>query len=116
MYEAVETSRLTNAILSVVPDTFVRDYIGGGGFLQIRRREKIVYSHDSDESYRVPAETLCILRPGWTPRSAIMAGAKMLSPGWQIEMRKMEKHIEPEQREAIERAIGFPIFRKARGD
>ncbi len=112
MYEAIETSRIINAFLRCVPGTFVRDYVGTGGFLQIRRGRRLIASNDSNEVYETAAETLCTLNPGWTPRTTFVKGVVTKNPGWQVQMRVAGKKLSPYERRKIEKHLGFPIFDK----
>lgn len=106
---------MINAVLASVPGTFVRDYLHNGGFLQIRRGRKEVGSADSNEVYSVPAETLCYFQPGWTPRTTFVKGAVTKVPGWQVQARLLWGRLNPDERKRVERKLGFPLFRMARG-
>ena len=113
MYESVNTARLARAFVDNVPGCFIRDYTETGGFLQIRRRLKTVGSHDNTDVYTVPAETICTLNRGETPRPTLYKNGRIEAMGWQVQMRVARNHLEPDEISGIERDIGFPIFRKA---
>lgn len=115
VYQAITTNRIIAAVLNNVPGTFVRDYTAGKGFLQIRRGNKEVASHDSNERYSVPAETIMTLAPGWTPRTTFVKQAVTIRPGWQVQARVAAQKLTPCQIRHIERELGFPMFRQARG-
>lgn len=115
MYEAITTSRIINAILHAVPDTFVRDYTANKGFLQVRRGRKEVASEDSNWVYSVPAETIMTLAPGWTPRTTFAKQAVTIRPGWQVQARVAAQKLTVSQQRMVERELGFPMFRMARG-
>ena len=115
MYQAIYTNRIISAFLKNVPGTFVRDYLHNGGFLQVLRGGKVVRSWDSNETYAVPAQQLCYLAPGWTPRTTFVKGVVTKRPGWQVQMREAGKKLRPEEIKKIERDLGFPIFQQAKG-
>ena len=116
MYEAITTNRIITAILNAVPGTFVRDYTWNRGFLQVRRGRKEVGSNDSNEVYSVPAQTIITLAPGWTPRTTFVKGAVTVRPGWQVQARVAAQKLTVAEQRKVERELGFPMFRMARGN
>lgn len=101
MHQGIETAKLIDAIVRSVPGSYVRDYRESGGYLTVCRGYKTIRNESDGSNHVFPAELLCNLTPGWTPRPTLMLGSRPLYPGWQQELRKLGRVITAKQRGRI---------------
>ena len=110
---SIDSSKLVNTILRNVPGTYVRDYTGNQGYLTICRGYLTMYDRwkDTDKfSTAIPAETLCALPPGNVQASSLYDGARLMRPGWRIEMRRARRLMSDGQARRIEKELRMRVF------
>ena len=110
MYEAIETSEILRALKRNVPGIFVRDHRFNGGYLDVMKGTKWFMNYEKWTEEGYPAVTLMNLLPGFTPRPHLFLGAKLLTPGYQIQFRRMRDSLSEVQRRAIEKDLNRKVF------
>ena len=110
MYGGIESSRLIEAFKRHVPECYVRDFTGNRGYLTLCKGRQTLFDfskHTDKFSDTVPKWTLANLNPGYTPEKAIYDGAKLLVPGWRMEMRRAAEYLTPHQKRLVSREMGM---------
>src|SRR3990167_1768250 len=104
---SLEHGRIIAAFQRHVPDVYVRDYRGGGGFITICRNYRTIKWADQMATSKVekmiPAITLCNLPRGNVTAMSRFVGLKLDRPGWRQEFRRAARYLSYAQKRAITR-------------
>jgi hypothetical protein len=95
-----------------VPDCYVRDYRGSGGFITVCRNYRTIkwggQTTTTPVEKSVPAITLLNLPRGNVTAKTLYMGLKLHRPGWRQEFRRARRHLTTGQIKAIERTLRMP--------
>lgn len=113
MYGSIDSASIISAFTRNVPDCYVRDYQGKGGWLAICRGYREIVDGTNGHIWTVPLAQLCVIPKGQVQAPTLAIGAKTERPGWRLQMKKARQYLTPAQMDRIERAVHARIFQRS---
>lgn len=106
---------IISAFQREVPDCYVRDYRGGGGWITICRGYKDLPWKSSSLTNRkqyvqVPAHTLMSIPRGEVKAADTYNGLALIKPGWRRGLRMAAKFLTYEQRRRIQKRLRAHVW------
>jgi len=110
MYQgSLETSKVINAFTRAVPDSYVRDYSDGNGYVTVCRHYRTIRWADqtttSAEYRSVPATTLISVPRGYVTAPDRYRGLRLDRPGWRTQFRKAMRYLSDSQMRRITKEL-----------
>lgn len=110
MYQgALEVSKVINAFLRAVPDSYVRDYTANNGYIVVARHYRTIKWNDGQSTANVernvPATTLINMPKGYATAADRYNGLRLDRPGWRVQFRRSMRHLTMAQMKRITKEL-----------